>query len=244
MAFQIFKIVRSIRSEQLWLAQFKKENPIDIVISDNRYGLFLKGLTSIFISHQLSPAMPFGRKLISKLLQKKVNSFSECWIPDFKEATLSGKLSDHKLKIPAHFIGPLARFKLKQVATPQYDELFIVSGPPPSSNIFLSKIINYAKMQSKKVCIISTLKYNHILPNHISLIVSPSKETMENTINNSKLIIGKSGYTSIMEFYNQKKPTIFTPTKGQYEQIYLSERHQSVNTIKNHPHLFKFITSE
>jgi predicted glycosyltransferase len=47
---------------------------------------------------------------------------------------------------------------------------------------------------------------------------------LEAALNSSKLIISRSGYTTIMDLAKLEKKAIFIPTPGQFEQLYLSEK--------------------
>ena len=47
---------------------------------------------------------------------------------------------------------------------------------------------------------------------------------LEKTINESELIISRSGYTTIMDLAKLNKKAFFIPTPGQYEQEYLAKR--------------------
>jgi hypothetical protein len=42
-------------------------------------------------------------------------------------------------------------------------------------------------------------------------------------MNRDKLIVSRSGYTTVMEIAELGKKALFTPTPGQTEQVYLSE---------------------
>ena len=80
---QIPKILKAINKEHAWLQQIIEEHKIEIVISDNRYGLYNKKSKSIFITHQL--AIETGSRFTNWLVQKinyiRINKFDECWIP-------------------------------------------------------------------------------------------------------------------------------------------------------------------
>ena len=55
-----------------------------------------------------------------------------------------------------------------------------------------------------------------------------SKE-LERAIIESKLILSRPGYTTIMDLAKLQKKAFFIPTPGQYEQIYLAEKFQKEN---------------
>jgi UDP-N-acetylglucosamine:LPS N-acetylglucosamine transferase len=49
---------------------------------------------------------------------------------------------------------------------------------------------------------------------------------LEKTINESKLILCRSGYTTIMDLAKLGKKAFFIPTPGQFEQEYLAKKFQ------------------
>ena len=51
-----------------------------------------------------------------------------------------------------------------------------------------------------------------------------TSEALEKAINESSLIICRSGYTSIMDLAMLQKKAFLIPTPGQYEQMYLAKR--------------------
>lgn len=47
---------------------------------------------------------------------------------------------------------------------------------------------------------------------------------LEKAINQSKIILSRSGYTTIMDLSKLEKKAFFIPTPGQYEQEYLANK--------------------
>ncbi len=75
---QIPKILISIKRENRWLKQLVSTQPLDLVISDNRYGLYNSKVRSILITHQVAIANPFGKTSgrILKLFTKDLSVIS------------------------------------------------------------------------------------------------------------------------------------------------------------------------
>jgi hypothetical protein len=110
----LFSMVRDARSARRWA----KEENADTLISDGRYGFRYSHVTSFFISHQLALPIPSGwpfptffTHLLTRLNRMALRSFTEIWVPDFKESpNLSGSLG-HPPQWPGlRYIGPLSRF--------------------------------------------------------------------------------------------------------------------------------------
>jgi uncharacterized protein (TIGR00661 family) len=229
---QIPKILSSIKQEHSWLKKIIENEKIDLVISDNRYGLSTKKIPSIFITHQLHIKTPFKflEYLIRKINYHFINQFSACWVPDAAgEINVAGQLSHPKTlpAIPVHYLGMISRMQHENKIPHQNDYCFLVSGPEPQRTILEAKIIEILPTLSGSVVIVrglpsstTNLKVsdNTKVFNHLS-----TKELAE-LISASKLIICRSGYTSVMELIGMKKNALLIPTPGQTEQEYLAKK--------------------
>ena len=229
--FQIPSILRSIREENSWLKVQIMNHGFEAVISDNRYGLWSENVFSVFITHQLRIKSSLG-KLSENFLQKwnynLINKFDECWIPDKEgESNLAGALSHpHKLpSIPVKFIGSQSRFNNLNIEVEKDHLLIILSGPEPQRTIFENKIIeeivNYPgtativrglPVEKNIVPSTNTIHfYNHLMADDLNV------EMMK-----AEFIIGRSGYSTIMDIAELDKKSILVPTPGQTEQEYLA----------------------
>ncbi|HET9744894.1 MAG TPA: glycosyltransferase [Chitinophagaceae bacterium] len=230
--FQIPAILRSMKQENNWLKEQVKHHGFEAMISDNRYGLHHEKVFSVFITHQLRIKSALG-KLSEDLLQiwnyKLINRFDECWIPDTKgENNLAGELSHpHKLpSIPVKFIGPLSRLK-KLPDQEEKDHLLIVlSGPEPQRTIFENKIIDEIVNYPGTATILRGLPgEKNILPstNAIHFYNHMAAEDLNREMMKAEFIIGRSGYSTIMDIAAIGKKSILVPTPGQTEQVYLAD---------------------
>lgn len=51
-----------------------------------------------------------------------------------------------------------------------------------------------------------------------------TSKLLEKTINESALVVSRSGYTTVMDLAKLNKKAFFIPTPGQFEQEYLAKR--------------------
>lgn len=237
---QLLKINRSINQEHKWLKEKLKKESFDYVISDNRYGFYHTHVPSIILTHQITLQIPIGKALANTVLRKRINRFSACWVPDFANQKLSGKLSNGKLTIPKYFIGPLSRFNIVKKADYKYDYLFIISGPEPECRHFLESVLALIKKEQLNafVAIPFAVNNNEQLKN-FNTAEAPNSKTLENIINSANLVVAKAGYTTIMDLVPKKKSSFFLGTKGQYEQLYLSQLHISPQHNNSLRHLLQ-----
>ncbi len=237
MLLSIPKIVIGIKEEHEALEKIIDENKIDIVISDNRYGCWNKKVKSIFITHQLMIKAPIGENILHKKVLQYIDNYDECWIPDVADsANLSGDLA-HKYELSKNsfFVGALSRFtKVNSVADKKdfsaslemTNVVAILSGPEPQRSIFEKLVLEQLKQTDLKALVISGKteeKQKIETIKSIKIISHLRSDEMQNAIQNSDIVLCRSGYSSIMDLACIGKKAIFVPTPGQTEQEYLAK---------------------
>jgi uncharacterized protein (TIGR00661 family) len=224
-------ILRSIRRENKWLAEKIKEHSFDAVISDNRYGLYHSSIPCIFLTHQLTIKTPWG-KWAENLLQKRnynlINRFTECWVPDLPGSeNLAGDLSHpvKKPRVPVHYAGILSRFKTENIPEKKDHLLILLSGPEPQRRILEEKIVEQIVYYNGTATIIRGLPgSSKLLPstNMIRFYNHLPAEELNKEILQAEFVIGRCGYSSVMDLMTLGKKSILIPTPGQTEQEYLA----------------------
>lgn len=248
---QIPKILRVIKCEHHWLQNNIEQEKIDLVISDNRYGLFTKKIPCVFITHQINIAVPQSamiEKLLNKINHYFIKKFTHLWIPDYEENSIAGKLSKNTIHHSnLSYIGILSRFNFQENVQKKYKYLFLISGPEPQRNIFEQLIFNQIKEIKSPVLVIRGLPdSNPILNenNYITITNHLSKSDLQNAILQSEIIICRSGYSTIMDLIKLNKHAILIPTPAQTEQEYLASylvEKKWFLILKQHEFIFKEI---
>jgi len=230
------QILRGKKNEEIWLAKFVDKNPLDLIISDSRFGFFHPKVRSVIISHQLnlqySKAFSVFGSFAQNMNRKWLKEFDEVWVPDTPESLLSGDLSKDA-DIKAAFINPQSRFSstaLKPILQEKY-VLCIISGPEPQRSIFESLLISLAKDIDKTVVMVGG-KPQHVIEKKIIPNViyynHLDDDDLQAYIQHADIVISRSGYSSIMDYYTLGCKSLFlVPTPGQPEQIFLAERLKS-----------------
>lgn len=221
-----------IIKEHFLLKRLVKEHHIDLVISDNRYGLWNRRIKTIFITHQLKIffPQPFGflEPIGELFVIFFVKKFDECWVPDFSgKESLAGNLS-HPLKTGrnVYYIGILSRFSNYKVsqADVAYDLVGIASGPSPQREMFIDEIAKLSRTHSLKTLIIKgepevgTAIYEI---DGIEFVGHLEDFRFASIVKYSKRVICRAGYSSIMDMIALGISPIIVPTPGQTEQEYL-----------------------
>jgi len=223
-------LISAVRKEKKLLDEIVVDKNIHGIISDNRFGIYHKNIPSVYITHQLNVLSGLTTRLSSKLHQYIIAKFDECWVPDFKnDSNFSGKLSSvNNPHLNLKFIGILSRFEKKDIPK-AYDYLVILSGPEPQRTLLEKKLLAALTHSSEKTLFIKGIiepKQQVTTINNITCYNYMTSHELEQAINKSKLIIARSGYTTIMDLATMNKKAFFIPTPGQYEQLYLAERLQ------------------
>ncbi len=228
MFFSIPKILFGIWNEHEKLKKIIQKNKIDIVISDNRFGLWNKNIKSIFITHQLFIKSPLAEKLLHRINLFFINKFDECWVPDVAGAiNLSADLS-HSYQLPNNtfFVGFLSRFNLDvNKINSKYDILALISGPEPQRSIFeklLVAQIHKSNLKALIVCGKTDIEQCIEQIGNITIVAYLQSQELERSFLESNLVIARSGYSTIMDLAILNKKAIFIPTPGQTEQEYLA----------------------
>ncbi|MEZ4907700.1 MAG: glycosyltransferase family protein [Saprospiraceae bacterium] len=228
MISQALKINNAIKKEAKELKKIIDIEKPDLIISDNRFGFSHKNIKTIFITHQLNiqHKNPLIKKLANIINHHFIQKFDELWIPDFEgEKSIAGELSDCSMNIKHKYIGIQSNLKYHELPK-KYDICFILSGPEPSRTKFEKIAIDLSIKSDKRILIIQGKmdKNEEIyLQNNVILKSHTSGKELNDIINQSELIICRSGYSSVMDMVKLNKKAIFVPTPGQTEQEYLGE---------------------
>jgi uncharacterized protein (TIGR00661 family) len=247
---QLPKIIKAIYYEHSWLKKAVKENNIDIVIADNRFGLYHAAVPCIYITHQL--VIKTGNRFTEKIAQHIhyyfIKKYTQCWVPDFKDDdNLAGELSHPKKNIvTAKYIGALSRFEKKPDVEKKYDLLLLLSGPEPQRSIFEKLLRNELRTFLGSILLVRGLpgndsndiyQQNIIVKNHLNA------NELGTAIQQSNLVIGRSGYTTIMDLVKLQQKAVLVATPGQTEQEYLAQ-HLAKQKIFHSIEQDKFILNE
>ena len=223
---------KSVKREHQWLAEFIKDNSIDLVISDNRYGLYNQSIPSVLITHQLNiiSGNRLSESFIRKIHYKMIKPYTECWVPDLPgEANLAGRLSHPSAmpSFPVKYIGLLSRWleNNNQKTEPVYKCCIILSGPEPQRTILEKKVLNNIGNLPYKIVLVRGLPSEQTpisVPDNVTCFNHLPGNKLIQKVMDSEMIISRGGYTTLMEMVTLQKKLILIPTPAQTEQEYLA----------------------
>jgi uncharacterized protein (TIGR00661 family) len=233
---QLPKIAFTYIKEKKLISSIVKENKINLVVSDNRFGCYTKLCKSVYITHQLQilhswDVIGYLATMAHKIL---MSPYDEIWVPDYEgSGNLGGKLSNanklsnNKIK----YIGPLTRLKSQESPASDRPILVLLSGPEPQRTILELKIARLLLPKASSVFFIRGTKEapTDVLSNNYIFLNLANTIQVQSAISQAEWIICRSGYSTIMDLSVFDKKVIYIPTPGQTEQEYLGKYHANKN---------------
>ena len=224
-----FDIAKAIIQEKSSASDLAKKTSATVIFSDNRLGFRHKNIRNYYLTHQVN--LIHKNQIFSKvgswIHQLFIRKFDHCFVPDYSglEALCPAMSSISDLQYT--HIGPQTR--IRKLSIPKiYDILVILSGPEPQKSIFEAAILDILeRLPQYKIRIIGAGQLSlkkHVI-NQFEIIGTLGAREIEFALNSTKLLISRSGYTTIMDIEKLDLQAVFIPTPGQTEQEYLAEFH-------------------
>ena len=197
-----------------------KEEHIDRIVSDNRFGLYASGSETIYMTHQLHILLPNGWKwlepLAARLHARIYTRYNKVWVPDYAEPekSLAGELSHPTIsslrsKISkVEYIGPLSRFDrnnpniLNNPNTPKYEVVAVLSGLEPQRTMLEKELLARYQDTEQSVLIVQGLMHRpntRIRRGKITIVPHMDDAELTAALRLAKHIIARSGYSTIMD---------------------------------------------
>lgn len=230
------KILIRVNREKAWLRRYIRLEQPDLIISDNRYGLYSREVFSVFITHQLRIQTPWGSVAdgwLQRMNYSFIRRFHRCWVPDVPgEGGLAGELShpSHLPDMPVRYIGWLSRFPVGRAVEPReavepFDLLILLSGPEPQRTLLEERLLEQLADYSGRTVLVRGLpagrELQGPLPPQVTVYNHLPAAALEGVIRGAGQIIARSGYSTVMDLARLGRRAILIPTPGQTEQEYL-----------------------
>jgi UDP-N-acetylglucosamine transferase subunit ALG13 len=232
--FTLPKILIGIKRENAWLRRFVAREGLHVVISDNRYGLHGAGVFSVFITHQLAIRSSLGAAvdwLLRRVNYAYIRRFSVCWVPDVEGIDNLAGLLSHPRKMPAvpvRYIGWLSRLEPARNET-VYDLLILLSGPEPQRTILEKILIQQLDENIGRIVLVRGLPKGGAdvkAPKGVVVFDHLGTRELGRVICQSRLVLARSGYSTVMDLVRLRRRAVYIPTPGQPEQEYLGRHIQ------------------
>ncbi len=233
-------LIRFTIADHYYLRQQLAIEHFDLVISDNRFGLYSRDTRCVYMTHQLYVQLPkrlrWLQPIACALHACIYKRYDEVWVPDFASSTdnLAGALAhggsfDHRVK----YIGPLSRFIIHHPSSiinySTYATIAILSGLEPQRTIFEQELVNRFRTSNQSLLIVRGKIGDPATSTHIgsvTLVPYLQDEELLYLMQAATTIIVRSGYSTIMDLavLGLLGKAEFHPTPGQSEQEYLAAK--------------------
>jgi len=214
------------------------EDDFSFIFSDGRYGIYSKRVPSFLLSHQISFMPPkwlsFFKFVTDFSNYLYFKNFNKVFIADYKkyDESLAGNLSHTPLThfFSHDYIGIVSSYKKLDIKE-DVDYLFIISGYlEDKKKSFISKLLEQAKkLDGKKVFILGDVGKHDVTQmqeDDITIYPSVTKDFRNELFCRAKIIVSRTGYTTIMDLVELDKKAILFPTPNSTEQEYLATYHK------------------
>ena len=227
--------------DHLMLKALLREEHIDQVISDNRFGLYNKQTECVYVTHQLHIMLPNGWRwaegIASRMHARVYARYNKVWVPDYEDPqqSLAGELSHNGAKV--EYIGPLSRFEISKYRdleiSKQYDIVAVLSGLEPHRTLLENEIIARYQDSAEQVLIVQGLMHRpntRIKRGNLTIVPYMGDNELVSVLLGANHIIARSGYSTIMdlEALGRMDKAELIPTPGQPEQEYLATLHNKM----------------
>ncbi len=235
MVLQLPRINKAIRRENQIMRKWALAERPDMIISDNRLGLFHPSAHCVYMTHQLQ--LPFGALggVASRIHRHHISHFQELWIPDDRAGSLSGKLSSgsEALGLPVKFIGHPSRFGTSQEIG-DGSVLILLSGPEPRRSSLEKRLLAQAAKMSEQTFTLVRGTEAPLLASaseNVRILNWTSGSQLEELVRSCSVVVARSGYSTLLDLCHARKPLIAIPTPGQGEQVYLGKMHSEAGRV-------------
>jgi UDP:flavonoid glycosyltransferase YjiC (YdhE family) len=221
LVFQVPGLMKNISAEYMAMQKLQEQENFDLIISDNRPGIKSKKTKSVYLTHQLQFKVKFGGKLAGKMHQMMYKDFDEVWVPDVESPnSLAGELSQSN-KPKVKYIGHLSRAQ-NVLEAKIYDVLLLLSGPEPQRSKLEDELYRQLKSSKLKVALVRGTSVPRLRTHpKFKIIDLANAKEIDQLVAQSKVVVARTGYSTLMDLSVWKRPCLLIPTPGQPEQEYL-----------------------
>jgi UDP-N-acetylglucosamine transferase subunit ALG13 len=236
MSLSVPSILAGFREEHRLTERLVRERRFDRVISDSRMGVWSRAVPSYCLLHSLRQIVPGRARSLEHLVEwaqrELLKGFARVLIPDLEEdGGLSGCLG-HEPGLDwgegrLVYIGPLSSvyrpnlsedvdyfFSVSGLGTQRelFEELVLAALPRLTGRIVVA--LGRPEAAGERRTIAGASVYGYL-----------DRNAQAEMLNRARIVITRSGYTTLMELAELGKQALLVPTPGQSEQQYLARYH-------------------
>ena len=230
MLLQLPSMLSAIVREGRVVSAYVAKHKIDCVVSDNRLGCLGRTSSNILMTHQL--VLRLNNKFLSRCATWAygwfIARFDKIWVPDLPPPNhLCGEMIESNRFKDVNYVGFLSRLK-PYFGKKMQDVIVILSGPEPTRSRLEEIVVKQSWHSPYSMLIVRGLPHctgpDLNVPDYVRCVDFLDASGMEKAIGESRIVIARSGYSTVMDLMTIGKSGILIPTPGQPEQELLGER--------------------
>jgi UDP:flavonoid glycosyltransferase YjiC (YdhE family) len=233
MSLAIPVVFWTFRRERRFVDALRRTRGFDRIISDSRYGVCSTAVPSYYIVHslrQIIPGRPHRLEMFVEAAQRYLlRGARKLIIPDEADGGLAGELC-HDLNCSwtgrLEYIGIVCSVR-RQELPHDVDYFVSVSGAEPQRTIFERLVLAQVHELPGRV-VVALGKPESAAEvaddGRVAVHGYMDRRRQEEMMNRARLVITRSGYTTLMELAELRQRALLVPTVGQSEQEYLAAR--------------------
>ncbi len=237
MSLDMPRVFALFKREQKLTEKLVAQRGLDCIVSDSRFGVWSREVPSFCILHSLRQLVPFRLRWLEREVERGqrrlLRGFAQILIPDAEaDGGISGELG-HDPAIDwgegrLRYIGPLSGVERMDVPE-DIDYFFSISGVEPHQSMLTERVL--AALPKLRGRIVVTLgkpqRAGEVRTiGHAQVHGYLDRRAQAEMLNRARVVVTRSGYTTLMELANLGKRALFVPTPGQSEQEYLARFHR------------------
>lgn len=238
MTLSMPQVLWRFRQERAFTRRLCHEHGFERVISDSRMGVVSSEVPSYYIFHSLRQIMPTPLRRLSRQVehnqQKMMSDARLILVPDQEGNGIAGDLC-HNMDCDwagrIEYLGILSGVRALEVNT-DLDVFVSVSGAEPQRSYFEQKILEQVPQLADRRIEITLgrpdLPYRCWQHAGATVHTYLDRAGQQERLNRARLVVTRSGYTTLMELAELGKRALLVPTVGQSEQEYLADYHHSM----------------
>lgn len=242
--FHLIYLKKVIAQEHAAIDEIVNNFKPDLIISDNRYGVFHSQCKSIIITHQLCFVLTGWKKIFSttaaKIVAVLINKFDECQVPvpDLNKNLIPDLVKNKYIKIDMVAIGYLSRFASTFGITKTIDKVVLITGPEHYRTQFENEMIAQLNGYDGNGILIRSSKKNmqtKLTNPNVTVVDYATTAELQQWLARTKVLISRSGYSTVMDAMQFDCDCIFIPTPNQPEQLYIAQqwKYKKNNLVAN-----------
>jgi hypothetical protein len=237
MALSMPQILLTFRRERAFTQALWERERFDRVVSDSRFGVCLPQVPSFHLTHSLRQIIPGRLRSIETIVefgQRRLLSDCRKVLVADEEAGggLAGELC-HGVRLDwganrVAYLGILSSLSRREVER-DIDYFVSISGPEPQRSIFERiALAQVAELPGRVVVALGRAGApdTELDGGRIQVHGYLNRARQEEVMNRARLVVSRSGYTTLMELAELGQRALLVPTPGQTEQEYLARYHE------------------